>query len=256
MIRRTATVLVLVTASLLGEGGAAHAGTPAHGGAPSSDAAQTIARMTAHYQDPTLETQNKPFALLYLRTTEGMRDANAAGEFSDPEFWDHLVIPTFADYYLDAYAAWRRGERRRVAPAWRLAFSTPASRLTCTQMLYLGINAHVNNDLAFVIEDLGPRYLYPDHRQVDDVLVNRTRPVVYPEIQRDLCPGLFTETVPPDADRDVIAWRQLAWDNARRLLAAPNRRARAAVAASIRRHALEKALQILAWNSPPKLRQR
>jgi hypothetical protein len=35
--------------------------------------------MTAHYHDPGLEPQNRPFALLYLRTTEGMRDANAAG---------------------------------------------------------------------------------------------------------------------------------------------------------------------------------
>ena len=34
-----------------------------------------------------------------------MRDANNAGEFSDPVFWDTEVIPTFADYYLDAYAA-------------------------------------------------------------------------------------------------------------------------------------------------------
>ena len=38
--------------------------------------ARTIAQMTAHYRDPTLESQNRPFALLYLRTTEGMRDAN------------------------------------------------------------------------------------------------------------------------------------------------------------------------------------
>jgi hypothetical protein len=34
------------------------------------DTAHTIAQMTGHYQDPGLETQNKPFALPYLRTTE------------------------------------------------------------------------------------------------------------------------------------------------------------------------------------------
>ena len=88
----------------------------------------TIAQMTAHYQDPGLEVQNKPFALLYLRTTEGMRDANNAGEFSDPVFWDTEVIPTFADYYLDAYAAWQRGDLHDVDPAWRIAFRpTPTS---------------------------------------------------------------------------------------------------------------------------------
>ena len=179
--------------------------------------------VTAHYQDPDLEPQNKPFALLYLRTTEGMRDANNEGEFSDPRFWDTRVIPTFANSYLDAYAAWRRGDLRAVDPAWRIAFRADRGRLNCTQLLYLGINAHVNNDLAFMVEEMGARYAYPDHRHVDDVLAYRTRPVVYPEIQRELCPDLLSETVPPDTDTDIFAWRQLAWDNAQRLLAAPPR---------------------------------
>jgi hypothetical protein len=210
-------------------------------------AAHTIEQMIAHYQDPALEPQNRPFALLYLRTTEGMRDANNAGEFSNPQFWDSEVIPTFADYYLDAYAAWRRGDQRQVDPAWRIAFRADPGKLTCTQLLYLGINAHVNNDLAFVIEELGPRYTYPDHKHVDDVLAFRTRPVVYPEIQRDLCPGLFSEVVPPGADRDIFAWRQLAWDNAQRLLAAPTPRDRDKLAREIRRHAKDKAHEILGW---------
>jgi hypothetical protein len=207
----------------------------------------TIAQMTAHYQDPALEAQNRPFALLYLRTTEGMRDANNAGEFSDPSFWDTKVIPTFANYYLDAYAAWRRGDMGEVDLAWRIAFRADPGKLNCTQLLYLGINAHVNNDLAFVIEELGPRYTYPDHKHVDDVLAFRTRPVVYPEIQRDLCPGLFSEVVPPGADRDIFAWRQLAWDNAQRLLAAPTERDRERIAHQIRQHAKDKAREILHW---------
>jgi hypothetical protein len=207
----------------------------------------TIAQMTAHYQDPALEPQNRPFALLYLRTTEGMRDANNAGEFSDPPFWDTRVIPTFATYYLDAYAAWKRGDPPAVDPAWRIAFQADPDRLNCTQLLYLGINAHVNNDLALVIEQLGPRYTYPDHKHVDDVLAFRTRPVVYPEIQRELCPGLFSETVPPGADADIFAWRQLAWDNAQRLLAAPTAKARERIAKEIRRHGKDKAHEILRW---------
>lgn len=211
------------------------------------NADHTITQMTAHYQDPGLESQNKPFALLYLRTTEGMRDANNAGEFSDPSFWDTRVIPTFASYYLDAYAAWTRGDLRQVDQAWRIAFGANPDRLNCTQLLYLGINAHVNNDLAFVIEELGPRYTYPDHKHVDDVLALRTRPVVYPEIQRDLCPGLFSETVPPGADADIFAWRQLAWDNAQRLLAAPTDKARDRIARQIRRHARDKAREIQHW---------
>jgi hypothetical protein len=238
MLRRRITLVylgVVVALSLAGPAWADH------------NTDHTIAQMTAHYQDPGLEPQNRPFALLYLRTTEGMRDANNAGEFSDPPFWDTEVIPTFASYYLDAYAAWKRGHRRQVDPAWRIAFRADPGKLTCTQLLYLGINAHVNNDLAFMIEDMGPRYTYPDHKHVDDVLAFRTRPVVYPEIQRDLCPGLFSETVPPGADADIFAWRQLAWDQAQRLLHAPDARARERVAREIRRHARDKAREILGW---------
>jgi hypothetical protein len=113
-------------------------------------------------------------------------------------------------------------------------------------MIWLGINAHVNNDLAFMIEQVGPRYTYADHKHVDDVLV-RTRPVVYPEIQRELCPGLFSETVPPGADLDIFAWRQLAWDNAQRLVNAPTPQAREVVADEIRQHAQDKAREILRW---------
>ena len=206
----------------------------------------TIEQMTAHDQDPALEPQNKPFALLYLRTTEAMWAANTAGEFSDPLFWDTVVIPAFANYYLDAYAAWKRGDDHDVDVAWRIAFRTEPERLNCTQMIWLGINAHVNNDLAFMIEQVGPRYTYADHKHVDDVLV-RTRPVVYPEIQRELCPGLFSETVPPTADLDIFGWRELAWRNAERLRAAPTPQAREVVADEIRQHGQEKAREIIRW---------
>ena len=239
MFRRFVSIGLLAAAMVVG------LVTPARA---DHNTAHTIEQMTAHYTDPGLEFQNKPFALLYLRTTEGMRDANNAGEFSDPAFWDAEVIPTFAAYYLDAYAAWQRGDHRDVDPAWRIAFQAKPQRLTCTQLIYLGINAHVNNDLAFMIEEMGPRYTYPDHKHVDDVLFFRTRPVVYPEIQRDLCPGLFTEQVPTTADRDIVAWRQLAWENAQRLLSAPTAKARDAVAKDIRRHAKDKAHEILRWN--------
>ena len=238
MLRRMAAAAVLAALTLVWS-------SPAQAG---TGADLTMAKMTAHYQDPRLEVQNRPFALLYLRTTEGMRAANAEGEFSNPAFWDSAVIPTFAAYYLDAYAAWRHGDEKDVPPAWRIAFRARPDRLTCTQLIYLGINAHVNHDLAFVIDDLGPRYTYADHKHVDDILLDRVGPVVYPEIAHDLCPDLFTDPVPATADRDIVAWRQLAWENALRLRQAPDERSRRVVARQIRRHARDKAHEILRWN--------
>jgi hypothetical protein len=237
MIRRTSLVIALAVVAALWTMSPARA---------DHNTAHTIEQMTAHYQDPALEPQNKPFALLYLRTTEAMHDANTAGEFSDRVLWDQVVIPTFANYYLDAYAAWKRGDTQDVDVAWRIAFRTEPERLNCTQMIWLGINAHVNNDLAFMIEQVGPRYTYPDHKRVDDVLV-RTRPVVYPEIQQVLCHGLFSETVPATADLNIFAWRELAWSNAELLRAAPTPQAREVVADAIRQHAQDKAREILRW---------
>jgi hypothetical protein len=49
------------------------------------------------------------------------------------------------------------------------------------------------------------------------------------------------------ADRDIFAWRQLAWDNAQRLMAAPTLKAREAIAKEIRKHARDKAREILHW---------
>ena len=87
MLRRSLTVLavaVLTAIALASPARADH--TTDH----------TIAQMTAHYQDPGLEVQNRPFALLYLRTTEGMRDANNAGEFpkavADPDAEPNGVV--------------------------------------------------------------------------------------------------------------------------------------------------------------------
>jgi Family of unknown function (DUF5995) len=94
------------------------------------DTAHTIEQMTAHYQDPALEPQNKPFALLYLRATEGVHAANTAGELSDPQFRDTVVIPTFANYYLDAYAAWKRGDTQGVDDGQRAHSGRPTAGRT------------------------------------------------------------------------------------------------------------------------------
>jgi hypothetical protein len=53
--------------------------------------------------------------------------------------------------------------------------------------------------------------------------------------------------VPPTADRDIFAWRQLAWDNAQLLVAASTPHARDDVANRIRQHARDKAEEIMRW---------
>jgi hypothetical protein len=188
---------------------------------------------------------NAAFALLYWRTTEGIRDAIRAGEFSDRPFWNQITT-AFGLYYLDAFKAWRRGHARRAPKAWRIAFRTAKREQVSTLGdLFLGINAHVNRDLAFVYYRLG-LHNYADHLHVNTILA-RARPVAYPEIIAKLDPTLAGQTS-SDAmlSLDVFAWRELAWTNARRLEAAPNGGARRAIAAGIERHSIAMARRIKA----------
>jgi len=177
-----------------------------------------------------------PFALLYERTTEGIRAALRSGAFSDRPLWNQ-VTTAFGRYYLDAAAAWRRGHRSRVPRAWRTAFAAARDeRVVALGDVFLGINAHVNRDLAYVYARFGVRS-HADHLVVNTVLAN-VQPTVLPELiarydrtlaaQRSLDAGLSL---------DIPAWRELAWRNAKRLRAAHSRTARRRIAAGIERHA-------------------
>ena len=62
----------------------------------------------------------------------------------------------FANVYLDTLKAWQRGEP--VPPAWRIALENAAAGdLNGGQDMLLGINAHVQNDMPFVLAALGLR---------------------------------------------------------------------------------------------------
>jgi Family of unknown function (DUF5995) len=188
---------------------------------------------------------NAAFALLYWRTTEAMRDAIRAGEFSDRPFWNK-VTTAFGRYYLDALKAWRRGDRRHAPRAWRIAFrAAEHERVSTLGDLFLGINAHINRDLALVYFRLGAENR-DDHLFVNTVLT-RTRPIAYPELIAKLDPTLAGQA-PNDAtlSLDVFAWRELAWTNAARLAAARNAAARRAIVAEIERHSIAMARRIKA----------
>jgi hypothetical protein len=188
-------------------------------------------------------SHDAPFALLYLRTTEDIRDAIRAGEFSERPHWNQITT-AFGRYYLDAFKAWRSGHVRRAPMAWRIAFrAARRERVSTLGDLFLGISAHVNRDLAFVYYRFGLKN-HDDHLHVNDILA-RVRAPALTEIASRLDPDIANQS--PSNSRlslDIVAWRELAWDNAQRLAAAPDRAARRAVAAGIDRHAVWMARRI------------
>jgi hypothetical protein len=162
------------------------------------------------------------FALVYLRTTEAYRDtAEAIG-------YDDVASVTredalFADYYFRAFDAYHSGPHHStphdstqssVPPAWQIAFDSASARTLSAQgNAFLGVSAHIQRDLPFVLHDLymqGHPVSYEDHTLVNEFLA-----------QVDVAPEIiarFDPTYPPGSDISLIAaWRETAFRNFERL---------------------------------------
>ena len=152
------------------------------------------------------------FALVYLRTTEVYRDT------ADSTGYDDVASVTredalFADYYFRAFDAYHGGHGS-VPPAWQIAFDSAAARtLNAQGNAFLGVSAHIQRDLPFVLYDLftqGHPVSYEDHTLVNEFLA-----------QVDVAPEIiarFDPTYPPGNDITTIAaWRETAFRNFERL---------------------------------------
>jgi hypothetical protein len=148
----------------------------------SADIGGLIARMEALLAKLREERDgNRHFLATYLRTTRAVADELAAGGFSDRDWVERWDV-AFADLYLDALEAEQAG--RRPPEPWAIAFGVAREqRLPPLRQVLLGMNAHINFDLAqsllAVITDReldDPELVArraADHRHIDDVLVAR-----------------------------------------------------------------------------------
>ena len=204
------------------------------------------------------------FAFTYLLTTEEYRRAiEDPAFFTDTAFVNHQDA-VFADYYFRAHDAWRAGRVAEVPPAWRIAFDA-AGRQQVTGMgnVLLGMNAHVNRDLPFVLAGIG--LVKPDgsSRKVDHDRVNaflaQVNTYLLAEAAKVLDPTLDdgdaagTTIDNMTSVQLLVAWREQAWRNAERLAAATTDAERAWVAQSIEDQAAAEALTIRAATAYPPL---
>lgn len=194
------------------------------------------------------------FTGAYLVITRAMRGALDARRFLD-NAWVERYLVAFADLYLTALR--HAGEEAGAAsvpipPAWQVTFETcrrpGVSPLT---HLLLGVNAHVNRDLAFALCRVGimecRHERYEDHTRVNAVLsaaVNDLQSSV-----EALAPALATlDRVMSDWDERLacraVAWaRDRAWRQAVGLADAPPGMS-AGVVGQIERRAYQYALLI------------
>ena len=194
------------------------------------------------------------FALTYLRVTEEYRrTVEDPTFFDDTPFVNHEDV-VFAGYYFAAYDAWQDGQTAFVAPAWRVAFDAARDRaVSANGNLLLGINAHVQRDLPFVLYSVGlvtpdNTSRKPDHDRVDQIL-NRVTDDLIAEIARRFDPSIDDGNLRTTLDDFVLfqllaSWRETAWRHAELLALAPTEEARDQVAQEIEGYAASQALAI------------
>ena len=198
------------------------------------------------------------FALLYLRTTEEYRRTVAA----DPTFFvDTAYVnredAVFAEDYFGAYDAWHTSSAS-VPPAWAIALEAAERReVSGGGDTLLGMNAHINRDLPFVLARLGLTHpdgssRKPDHDKVNQILYRVAHGPVMDEAAQRFDPSIRNSDVPGTTlDSDVfyqlvVSWRERAWQNAVRLVMAASPAEWQIVAQDIEESAAAQALALKA----------
>ncbi|MBI5647347.1 MAG: hypothetical protein HY962_10485 [Ignavibacteriae bacterium] len=175
------------------------------------------------------------FLSCYAMMTENMLAAIERDEFHDGP-WVRRLLHRFAEYYFDALAEYEQSPETSPAP-WRIAHDAAARHETMTlQNLFLGINAHINNDLALTLVDVLEDWdVLPQQirrtRHEDYTLVNHviaeTIDAVQQQVVERYTPSLhLVDTLLGHADEWALAhfvarWREQVWMNAESLLATP-----------------------------------
>src|SRR4051812_15138267 len=199
---------------------------------------------------------NAVFSLAYARTTEKVQ----AVEQSQPKFfadnpWLNHYDATFADMYLTAWNSWQ--QHGTAPPAWALAFQTADQKgASASGNLLLGMNAHVNRDLAFTLYAIGlvapdGSSRKPDHDAVNQILDMVISPLL-DEIAAKYDPAVRSTPRLPESLDDFLEfqalpeWREEAWHNAAELASAPDAAARAVIGQQIEQSAVDKGKALLA----------
>jgi hypothetical protein len=191
-------------------------------------------------------SHNAIFALAYTRMTQTYGwTRNQAGYYNDVPYMNHMDA-VFARYYTNAYYNYQNGNRGAVPQAWVYAFDAAKNEtVTGAGDLFLGMNAHINRDLPFVlyasglVESDGTTSGKADYDAVEQWLYADTAPLLAEAAQR------FDPTIDDTSNplvnylsfQMVSGWREQAWRNAELLASAPDATARAQVAQSIENNA-------------------
>jgi hypothetical protein len=193
------------------------------------------------------------YAVITRRVKEAIEGRGPA--FLEPQ-WISRLAGLFCEYYLAALGASLDG-RRTGADAWDVAFQSCGARGTAASMnALLGINAHINYDLAQGLFDnivqhgavndarLLSRYRH-DHDLVNEILEAAMPEIFQILVERYECPLAAVATVSKGLQETIARavlftlrqWRDRVWDDLVELLTASSPLGHKAVLARMNRRA-------------------
>jgi hypothetical protein len=187
------------------------------------------------------------FATTYRLLTREIRDTlRRDPHFFDDRRWLITELTEFANYYFRSIRLYERG--KPVPEAWQIAFDTAKQGdANAGQDMLLGINAHVQRDMAYVVATVGLRTKdgktrKHDHDVVNDILDAAYQPIVDAIGERyDSIVTISNASWNPVDDiaglEMVKGWREGVWRNAERLLEARTAAERRQVSDSIETNA-------------------
>jgi hypothetical protein len=126
------------------------------------------------------------FVTAYLVITDAIRRSIAEQRFAD-NAWAERYTVSFANLYRQALLDFERQNRAAVPKAWRIAFESAIdNRGLALQDLVLGINAHINYDLALALHEVT---IDPDRSQryADHTAVNLILRAAVDRLQDQIC---------------------------------------------------------------------
>lgn len=177
-------------------------------------------------------SHNAVFALAYTRISQGYAWIRGTddGEYYSNTAGLNYIVEVFARTYLKWWNRWATdGPDADVPASWQTAFAAADGKtLTGSGDLIVGINAHINRDLAFVLAASGlvntdGTSRKADYDKVNNLLYLLTKPLTKEEAQRfdpSMDNGELYSLGDPATFNLIASWRERAWRNAEDLLSA------------------------------------
>lgn len=222
---------------------------------------QVTERMEALVQQWESTGDNRSIFLgCYLLMTRNMLVAINHDEFKDSK-WVNRLLNRFAEYYFVAVDEYE-DKRPEIPIVWQIAMEKANHADTFViQNLLLGVNAHINYDLVYTLEETlyvewenlsetEREIRFLDHCQVNEV-IGRTIDAVHDTIIESRVPRLdLIDKVLGPIDEWSISWliskwRYEVWENAVSLLEIREQHQREMLRRTIEKKAVDRAEMIL-----------